>query len=149
MTNGLPVTLLVSVILSCIDKCTIKLYNEFMITIRCPECGVKNQTDKTPQPEKRYSCGKCGAAITYQQITANQDILNETTVEKQVSESLEPIATPPQAMSNNRQVAEREVANKEKISTTKRGISKKFLVIALIIVILLGLAYNYLFFPPS
>ena len=121
-----------------------------MITIRCPECGVKNQTDKTPQPEKRYSCGKCGAAITYQQITANQDILNETTVEKQLSESLEPIATPPQAMSDNRQVAERYVANKDRISTTKRGVvSKRFVLIAILIVLLLGLAYNYLFFPPS
>ncbi|MFC2071475.1 hypothetical protein ACFLUU_01990 [Chloroflexota bacterium] len=36
--------------------------------IECPECGTKNQTDKPPQPGKRYRCGKCKAIIPYLQI---------------------------------------------------------------------------------
>jgi len=35
--------------------------------IECLECGTKNTTDKLPQPDKKYRCGKCGAEIAFLQ----------------------------------------------------------------------------------
>ena len=50
--------------------------------IECPECGMKNITDKPPQPGKRYRCGKCGAVITFLQAVNTQERLTQTIKEK-------------------------------------------------------------------
>ncbi|MFC1993012.1 DUF805 domain-containing protein [Chloroflexota bacterium] len=39
--------------------------------IECPNCGAKNSTDKPPEPDKRYRCGKCGELVSYQSDNAN------------------------------------------------------------------------------
>ncbi|MFC2035814.1 hypothetical protein ACFLUJ_06815 [Chloroflexota bacterium] len=35
--------------------------------IECPECGVKNTTDKPVESGQRYRCGKCGTLLVYTQ----------------------------------------------------------------------------------
>jgi hypothetical protein len=52
------------------------------VIIECPECGTKNVTDKPPQPDKKYYCGKCGALITFLQtveIPAKQNSVTTIT----------------------------------------------------------------------
>jgi len=47
--------------------------------IECPECGTKNVVDMPLQPDKSYSCGKCGATFTFAQVT---NAIQETTSSK-------------------------------------------------------------------
>ena len=56
--------------------------------IKCPEYGAENQTTQTPQPEKRYRCGKCGASITFTQTTDIPDIATKTLQEKPQSDEM-------------------------------------------------------------
>ena len=44
--------------------------------IKCLECGAENQALQTPQPGKRYRCGKCGAVITFMQTDDTQETPN-------------------------------------------------------------------------
>jgi len=41
-------------------------YKGNIMIIECPLCGGRNQSAQPPQPGKRYRCGKCGAAFSYQ-----------------------------------------------------------------------------------
>jgi len=111
--------------------------------IECPECGTKNQTDTTPQPDKRYRCGKCKSVITYQQIIAYQNTLTEAIEEKPLPERQKTIATPPKAVSGNGQPAKRELGKKTSILTTGKGISRRFLIIIAIMLVALILVYYY------
>jgi ribosomal protein S27AE len=43
------------------------------MNIKCPECGTKNIVDKPLQSDKKYSCGKCGEAITFLQTEDTPD----------------------------------------------------------------------------
>ena len=112
--------------------------------IECPECGIKNQTDKTPQSDKSYRCGKCGALITFQQITANQDTLTEAPKEKSLPEKPRTIATDLKALKGKVQSAKRVLWKKGNISTTGKGISRRFLVIMAILVVVVIIVYFYL-----
>ena len=50
--------------------------------IKCPECGIKNTTDKPLQPGKRYRCGKCGALITYLEAIEPQTEIGDKAIER-------------------------------------------------------------------
>jgi len=47
--------------------------------IECPECGTKNIIDKPLEPDRSYSCGKCGATLTFLQTV---NAVQETTTSK-------------------------------------------------------------------
>ena len=59
--------------------------------IECPKCGMKNSTDKIPQPGRRYRCGKCGALITFTQTLDTQGIFTEVSPKKAPPKSQEEI----------------------------------------------------------
>ncbi len=113
----------------------------YTMIIECPECGTKNQTDKPPQPDKRYRCGKCGAVITFQQIIANQDTLTEAPKEKPLPEKPRTIATILKAVKGKVQPVKRVLWKKGNILTNGKGISRRFLVIIAILIVMVIIVY--------
>ena len=115
--------------------------------IECPECGGKNQTNKPPEPGRRYRCGKCGAVITFPQTADNQDTLTEVPMERPQPEKQDAAAKVPK----DNILPEKKILSKQQGKVTKardskvtKRISPSFMVIVAILVIVVIVVFYFM-----
>ncbi len=112
--------------------------------IECPECGARYTFDKPIPLDKKYSCKKCTAVVTFRQIADTQETIAQVPPEK-AQPAIQPEVKKEPVSQGKVQPAKQEKARKEPVLETSKRFSTRYLVIVgiLVIVVIVVIFFMY------